>query len=735
MANNLPDNLKTDWVDNETVMPIDVNKWSSAINKIKDAIPVYSANGNFYTATYENNVYSLSPITMNSQTNVPPSTYIDGMKVIFKCPSNNLANCSVNVNSLGNKAIKNFDGSNIGAGVFIIGNYIELIYDSSQSYFKLSTPIRSLTADKLTNGAKINGVSFKGDSDIITGLGLHNVTVTYNQTNLAYKVIDDEVIVKRCLNNNTVGDNFDNEAYWEKVELGGSRNICELVVSAIPLTDAGLHLLDGELLEGKGIYSDFVNRMASRTEYNSNVFTITGNPNITENGIGSGFNASNYLSMPFDSSLTNFRFEFNFTTSDTVIENYILGGDAISEKRILAFVNVYGVSASIYKADGTNLTLSSNLHGGISANTKYLGYVEYDGTKYTIGIKTEQESNWTTNEVTSSFVSDLNDIYIKPFGGGDNNFSVDLKGYSASTNGTTIFSGIITPSYFCTESEWQQSITDYGVCGKFVYDPVANTVRLPKITGKIEGTTDLTALGDLMPLLVKLPNITGTIKASNIWEGTASASGCVTVKNNGDHNACGDGGSRGNTYTWTINASRSSSVYSGNGTDTTIHEQAINVLFYIVVATSTKTQIQVDIDNIATDLNNALNQYKYDGQWVYTQLSIATSVTAPTTTDLIYSLSTYLPNDGYNYEVLFSASCSTGNTSGNVAHVILETDLQPNEFLVALARTRTSSTMASAGSCIIAVGIDREVIIKPHTSNTGLISLTALGYRRIGTNS
>ena len=52
-----------------------------------------------------------------------------------------------------------------------------------------------------------------------------------------------------------------------------------------------------------------------------------------------------------------------------------------------------------------------------------------------------------------------------------------------------------------------------------------------------------------------------------------------------------------------LDASRSSSVYSGDGTDTKIQPQTIKAFYYIVIATTTKTDIQVDIDEIATDLN------------------------------------------------------------------------------------------------------------------------------------
>ena len=154
------------------------------------------------------------------------------------------------------------------------------------------------------------------------------------------------------------------------------------------------------------------------------------------------------------------------------------------------------------------------------------------------------------------------------------------------------------PDLFTTESLWQQSVTTYGVCGKFVYDSVNNTLRLPKIIGKIEGTTDLTALGDLAQQYVKLPNITG-----KFWVGrsaVAAEGAFVKDQTGGEYSNSGNASDGGH---YSFDASRVSSVYSGNGSDTQIHEQAIKVLYYIVIATSTKTEIEVDIDEIATDLN------------------------------------------------------------------------------------------------------------------------------------
>lgn len=219
----------------------------------------------------------------------------------------------------------------------------------------------------------------------------------------------------------------------------------------------------------------------------------------------------------------------------------------------------------------------------------------------------------------------------------------------------------LTANYFCTETEWQQSITDYGVCGKFVYtqptyqlidtasgttgwfvhslevgsqvyatngtpqitiasvsgnhitvtgtqaalfpngfdrdtaNDVEASVRLPKITGIVEGTTDLTALGDLVE--AGLPNITGG--GWNIGGASNSDwSGAFSSNVSGRYNlSSGTQNGAGMLY---FNASRSNSIY---GNSSTVQPQAIKVLYYIVVATSTKTQIQVDIDEIATDLN------------------------------------------------------------------------------------------------------------------------------------
>lgn len=141
---------------------------------------------------------------------------------------------------------------------------------------------------------------------------------------------------------------------------------------------------------------------------------------------------------------------------------------------------------------------------------------------------------------------------------------------------------------FATEANWQQSITDYGVCGKFVYNSTNNTVRLPKVTGFTESTNTISNLGDVTA--AGLPNITGITRGMSGGSGAFSSSaGSGTW-----------GGSTTTIYDNSFDASRSSSIY---GNSSTVQPQSIKVLYYIVIATTTRTDIQVDIDEIVTDLN------------------------------------------------------------------------------------------------------------------------------------
>ena len=171
-----------------------------------------------------------------------------------------------------------------------------------------------------------------------------------------------------------------------------------------------------------------------------------------------------------------------------------------------------------------------------------------------------------------------------------------ISGSGAYAEFVTYIASIYNSSlnYFCTEDEWQSYVNTYGSCGKFVYNSTNNTVRLPKVSNILEGTTDITALGDLVE--AGLPNITGTFSGSG--EGSSYATGAFYSAGAGAY-VYNQNSDRDNQYG--LDASRSSSIY---GNSITVQPQTIKVLYYIVIATSTKIDIEVDIDEIATDLNS-----------------------------------------------------------------------------------------------------------------------------------
>ena len=160
--------------------------------------------------------------------------------------------------------------------------------------------------------------------------------------------------------------------------------------------------------------------------------------------------------------------------------------------------------------------------------------------------------------------------------------------------------GLVTdyPDLFTTEADWQSSVSTYGVCGKFVYDSTNNTVRLPKITGFVEGTIDPTVLGDLVQ--AGLPNITGSFGPC-----VARSSGAGAFYHIGQAGqTAGIGGTDAPDVGF--DASRSSSIY---GNSTTVQPQSIKVLYYIVIASSITNELNLDVADLErskadTDLSN-----------------------------------------------------------------------------------------------------------------------------------
>lgn len=392
----------------------------------------------------------------------------------------------------------------------------------------------------------------------------------------------------------------------------------DIVIRNTPTNDAGKHLLDGALIQ-YGSYQAFVDYIADL--YNNTPTEDVYNVNIVgsltnNNGVLSGFSASNYATLPytFNPSNSNWEVVVPITTASSFTNSGIFASTNNS-----TFVGIHlqlltdGKLHLYLSSDGTSHNLASNVAGAstLSANTKYWIKVAFNGVSYNVYSSTtgdfngEEVTEITVNSSATLCPMTITELgenpdtrYSNPFNG-----SIDLNGCYINIDGQRWWSGVTEKrAGFLTEEEWQTTVTTYGSCGKFVYDSVNNTVRLPKVSDILQGTTDLTAIGDLIE--AGLPNITGESQLMVTGDAAIGATGAGAIRtghhatNIGVQEVSKSGRQLGGP--WNFDASRSNSIY---GNSDTVQPQTIKVLYYIVIANSTKTAIQVDIDEIATDLN------------------------------------------------------------------------------------------------------------------------------------
>ncbi len=264
-------------------------------------------------------------------------------------------------------------------------------------------------------------------------------------------------------------------------------------------------------------------------------------------------------------------------------------------------------SAAFDYVVGRYVVYNNTLYKCIQANGASSTVVAPDsvdpvGTDYWKDIENQDSTSLIPNQIIQSPVP-LTDANLHLLDG------ALLSGSGAYADYVTMMGELYnadpTATCWTDEASWQASVTTYGECGKFVYDSVNNTLRLPKLKSFIQATTTATELGSLVE--AGAPNITcawnyphGTYLGGINYcqcEGAIQLEGSYTTRNG--QNIEGNGSAGGAAERVQIDASLSSSVY---GNSNTIQPQAIKYYFYIVLGTVSKTQIQIDIDNVISDL-------------------------------------------------------------------------------------------------------------------------------------
>lgn len=126
---------------------------------------------------------------------------------------------------------------------------------------------------------------------------------------------------------------------------------------------------------------------------------------------------------------------------------------------------------------------------------------------------------------------------------------------------------------------------------------------------------------------------------------------------------------------------------------------------------------------------------QFDGQWVSSYASIASGATLASSGTKSYSLSSYLPNDSFTYEVLVEGTVTTGSTSGNNTRFYITNSNSQFARDLGSCTTRTSNTQTAGGTATIVVPSSNRNIVAHNDGNASITySLTVRGYKKVGLN-
>jgi hypothetical protein len=98
-----------------------------------EAVSAYSSVGNFYTGSGSANTYAANPV--GDFYGIP--SLINGAQIRFVVPATNTGASTVNVNSLGAKNLKNWDGSALVGSELVAGEIVTIIYISGSDEWRL----------------------------------------------------------------------------------------------------------------------------------------------------------------------------------------------------------------------------------------------------------------------------------------------------------------------------------------------------------------------------------------------------------------------------------------------------------------------------------------------------------------------------------------------------------------------------------------------------------------------
>lgn len=220
----------------------------------------------------------------------------------------------------------------------------------------------------------------------------------------------------------------------------------------------------------------------------------------------------------------------------------------------------------------------------------------------------------------------------------------------------------------------------------------------------------------------------------------------------------------GNAYyrDWACRTRTSSSEYTGGSASIVINAGEAKVVIqntessaasgvYVIASHyrclgwnehSTAPQNQIENIKIPNGTTIPFGGDNFDGQWYSynnTELAILSSASLNSSTSTSVDISSYIPNDGYAYELLIRGYCRTSTTSGNNVFIRVgaynATDA--NNPLLMRGLTRTASYRNIAGNCLLPISATQRKIYIYNAGNATATTMTIqiTGIKRVGKNT
>ena len=211
-------------------------------------------------------------------------------------------------------------------------------------------------------------------------------------------------------------------------------------------------LAESELLSSNE-YPEYYQKVLDKKKKSFDIskFTVVGNPTITDDGIASGFSASNYLKFPV--------IQLGTYNSWTIISpEFTTGNDITTSQWIMKItygdyyggIRIYFDNSKLKIDAGSDTTHDSDIFRfntlSISANTKYQVKISFTGTEYIVWYKTN-DGSWQEYDRVSSTTKLYNSLQNAYIGYSHGNIrtwmlgSIDLTQFSIEVDGEEVFNG------------------------------------------------------------------------------------------------------------------------------------------------------------------------------------------------------------------------------------------------------------------------------------------------------